>query len=70
MQKAVAMPPTSTWPSAPMFQNRMAKAGASPTPIHSSIMASRMVIQVRLGVPKAPDHMALYTLRGFIFTIP
>ncbi len=41
------------------------KAGASPTPMHSSIMASRTVTQLRRGVPKAPSKMPSYTWKGF-----
>ena len=47
-----------TCPSAPMFQKRILKAGASPTPMHSSIMESRIVTQARRLVPKAPSYMA------------
>jgi hypothetical protein len=53
MQNAVTMPPTRIWPSAPMFQNRILKAGARPTAMQSSIMVSRMVAQNRLAVLKA-----------------
>jgi hypothetical protein len=52
------MPPTRIWPSAPMFQNFILKAGARPMAMHSIIMVSRMVAQERLGVPKAPSNMA------------
>ena len=45
------------------------KAGASPTPMHSSIMVSRMVTHIRLLVPKAPSNMAPYTFRGFSSTM-
>ena len=65
MNPAVTMPPMRIWPSAPMFQNRILKAGARPTPMHSSIMASRMVTQDRRSVPKAPSTMASYTCTGF-----
>ena len=41
-----------------MFQNRILKAGARPTPMHSSIMVSRMVVQVRLVVPRAPLYIS------------
>ena len=62
---AVTMPPMRICPSAPMFQKRILKAGASPTPMHSSIMASRTVTQLRRGVPKAPSKMPSYTWKGF-----
>ena len=55
---AVMMPPMSTWPSAPMFQNFILKAGARPTPMHSRVMVSRMVTQLRREDPKAPLNMA------------
>ena len=48
-----------------MFQNRILKAGARPTPMHSSIMASRTVTQLRLEVPKAPSKIPWYTWMGF-----
>ena len=57
MKPAVTMPPMRICPSAPMFQKRILKAGARPTPMHRSIMASRTVTQVRRAVPKAPSKM-------------
>ena len=58
MSPAVMHPPTRICPSAPMFQNFILKAGARPMPMHSSIMASRMVTQLRREEPKAPSNMA------------
>ena len=58
------MPPTSTWPSAPTFQKRILNAGARPTPMHSSIIISRTVIQMRRFEPNAPLNMVTYTFRG------
>ena len=55
IQNAVAMPPTSIWPSAPTFQNRILKAGARPMAIQVRIMQSRMVNHIRLLVPNAQE---------------
>ena len=57
MQAAVATPPMRIWPSAPMFQNRIWKAGARPTAMHSRKAVSLTVTQVRFRVPKAPFQM-------------
>ena len=55
IQNAVAMPPTSIWPSAPTFQKRILNAGARPMAIQVRIMQSRMVNHMRLLVPNAPE---------------
>ena len=57
MKKAVAMPPTSIWPSAPMFQNRILKAGARPMAMQASTAVSRSMYQMRFLVPKLPEIM-------------
>ena len=66
----VARPPTRTWPSAPQFQKRIMKAGASARAMLSRTMASRMVNQVRRMVPNAPLNMVTYTLRGLSLVMP
>ena len=59
MQAAVARPPMSTWPSPPMFQNLIRKAGVTARETHSSSARYCMVFQVLRFVPKAPAHMVL-----------
>ena len=60
IQKAVAMPPTSIWPSAPMFQNRILNAGARP-----------MAMQVRIMIPsildEIPDSAMLFLINALAF---
>ena len=58
MSPALAMPPTSICPSAPIFQKRMRKAGVRPTAIKSSTPLSRIVTQRRRGFPIAPETSA------------
>ena len=57
MMRAVTSPPTSTWPSAPMFQKRILKAGASAMPMHSRVDRSRSAQEKRTLVEKVPPHM-------------
>ena len=47
----------STWPSAPMFQNRILKAGASAMAMHSRLDKSRMAQEKRVVFIKVPFHM-------------
>ena len=54
MQAAVARPPMSTWPSAPMFQKRILKAGVTAREMPSRMARFCRVIQVLRAVPKAP----------------
>ena len=61
---ADAIAPTRICPSAPMFQKRILKAGVRPMATHKSTSASRMVTQVRRGVPIAPSITPIYTLSG------
>ena len=57
MMAAEAIAPTSTWPSAPTFQNRMRKAGSTAKPTHNRMAASRNVTHMRRLVPTAPSQM-------------
>ena len=57
MQNAVAMAPTSICPSAPMFQKRIANAGASPTPSRRSVEESLKRFQKSLGELKLARNM-------------
>ena len=54
---AVAIPPTSICPSAPMFQNFILNAGVIASETARSIIVSRSVFQTRLLVPIAPSIM-------------
>ena len=58
MQEAVARQPIRVWPSAPMFQKRIRKAGVTAREMHSRIATFWKVIQVLRAVPKAPSIMA------------
>ena len=51
------MPPMSIWPSAPMFQKRILKAGARPMAMQASTAVSRSMNQIRFLVPKLPENM-------------
>ena len=57
MKKAVPMPPMSIWPSAPMFQKRILKAGARPMAMQANTAVSRSMNQTRFLVPKLPENM-------------
>ena len=59
MMAADTQPPMRTCPSAPMFQNRILNAGVRPMATQSRIRESRIVTQVRLVVPTAPEKIAL-----------
>ena len=58
MQAATASAPARTWPSAPMFQKRILKAGVTAREMHSSMARFCSSTQVRRAVPKAPSNMA------------
>ena len=55
MQAAVARPPMSTWPSAPMFQKRIRNAGVTAREMQRRIARFCSRIQTRRVVPKAPS---------------
>ena len=54
---AVASAPMSTWPSAPIFQKRILKAGASAMPMSSSDARSRIAQEKRMDVENVPPIM-------------
>ena len=58
MQPAVASAPMSTWPSAPMFQKRILKAGVTARAMHRSMAVFCRVIQILRDEPKLPSIMA------------
>ena len=66
---AVAIPPTSICPSAPIFQKRILNAGVIARDTASSIIVSLNVFHVLLEVPIAPSIMPIYTSSGFVFVI-
>ena len=64
MQAATASEPASTWPSAPMFQNRILNAGVTASDMHSNIARFCSETQVLRFVPKAPLNIAAYICIG------
>ena len=66
MQAVVARQPTRVWPSAPMFQKRILKAGVTAREMPSRTATLRKVTQIRREVPNAPERMVPYTLKGFL----
>ena len=57
MHAAEARQPMRVWPSPPMFQNRMRKAGVTAREMHSSMATFWRVTHMRRGDPKVPLKM-------------
>ena len=58
------MPPARIWPSAPMFQNFIIKAGAMATAAPSRGTAIFTVSRRPVWVPREPRIMSAYTIMG------
>ena len=57
MQVVEARQPMRTWPSAPMFQKRILKAGVTAREMPSRMATFSQVVQLLRAVPKAPLRM-------------
>ena len=58
MHAAVAKPPMSACPSAPIFQNFILNAGVTASEMQRSIARFRNRLHIRLGEPTAPKIIA------------